>query len=132
MYSKLNQLIKFKLIGEKRLSSVNFLLSVMQEKSQILGLNEISSSRSLESIDSLARSVQNSVHRRRSSVADSLATEFTAESRTKLNRNYSKKFMLNFTPFASLNESKVHSDQKPKSFDLDTDESRLVNESYQV
>ncbi|RNA42187.1 inositol 1-4-5-trisphosphate receptor isoform X1 [Brachionus plicatilis] len=132
LYSKLSKLSKLRGIGEKRLSSLNYLLSVMQEKSQIMGLSEINSTKSLDNIDCLARSVQHQIHRRRSSVANSL-TEFcfNAEPRAKLIRNHSKKFMLNFTPFASLNESNVSSDVRPKSFDLDTDESRLVNESYQ-
>lgn len=107
-------------------------MSVMQEKSQIMGLSEISSTRSFETIESLGRLVKNQMHRRRS-VASSLSEcAYTTEPRTKMRIYQSKKSILNFTPFASLNESIDSSDSRPKSFDIDTDESRLVNESYQV
>lgn len=107
-------------------------MSVMQEKSHIMGLSEINSTRSFETIESLGRLAKNPMHRRRS-VASSLSDcAYTSELRAKMSINHSKKLMLNFTPFASLNESTNSSDSRPKSFDMDTDESRLVNESYQV
>ncbi|CAF0775305.1 unnamed protein product [Brachionus calyciflorus] len=137
LYSKLSQLTSTKWLTEKQASNLNYAIGLMLEKSFDMGVGEMGSSKNLDGIDGITRSLQIPFHRRRSSVAHGLIdpSGFSLnDHKPKLARNISAMKNLNSvtgTPFTYINELDTSTDTKHNFLDNDFDDSRIVNESYQ-
>lgn len=137
MYSKLNQLSKCKWLDEKQKSNILYALSVMQEKSVLfsdLVANVFLDSKSMETEQSITRSLQVPQNRRKFSLAVGrcLIDPSSFSLNEKNNNNISRKSNSNIsnliTPVLPPEELL---DSRPCCFDS-TNDSRAVNEAFQV